>query len=135
MKKILVIAFLAFFASSARSQSLSAKDLVNFFEKADKNDFLESKSFILSSRNANDLTESFIKNPGAATQESIIFTGKLVSYMTRSNAYINALLTQLQRQYKQTSKDDGADFIYYRFAAGDKKYISVSIPKSKDNHY
>lgn len=135
MKKILIIILLAFLASSARSQSLTAKDLVNFFEKADKNDFLESRSFILLSRNSNDLSESFIKNSGATNQESILFTDKLVSYMTRSNVYIKNLLLQLQHQYKQTSKDDGPDFIYYRFAAGDKKYISVSIPKSKDNHY
>jgi hypothetical protein len=137
MKNILFVIICLFFTVRAQSQSLSAKELVNFFDTHNKTEFLKSRSF---TRLGSDVSEKgvtlhFDKNTGTSKQETLTVGSTTLSYFTRNKDYINNLLAQLQRQYKQTVKDDDADFSYYLFAAGGSKKISVNISKTGAKSY
>src|ERR1700743_198247 len=112
MRKIFAAGFLLMLAFSARGQSVSAKDLIRMLDNSDKVGFLKGRSFslILSDIDEKGLTQSFVKGGGTPQRESVFITAKTVSYMTRSKAYIDNLLNQLKKQYKQTGSDEGSDF-------------------------
>ena len=137
MKKISLILICLLFLAKAHSQSLSAKELVNLSDRYSIADFLKSRSFTSFGSHADEkgASENFAKNTGTGKQETIFIIGKTSSYLTRSKAFITVLLSQLQRQYKQTAKDDDTKFTYYQFAGGDGKNISVNISKSSTDFH
>jgi hypothetical protein len=137
MKKISLILICLLFLTKAYSQSLSAKELVNLTDKYSKEDFLKSRSFTSSGSSIGEkgVSEHFAKNSGTAKQETVFTIGNTITYLTRSKVFITNLLTQLQRQFKQTAKDEGKDFTYYQFTGGDGRTVSVNFSKSSDNYH
>jgi len=123
--------------AKAHSQSLSAKELVNLSDQNSKADFLKSRSFTSLGSNASEkgVSEKFAKNTGSGKQETVFTIGNTTSYLTRSKTFILALLSQLQRQFKQTAKDDDKDFTYYQFAGGNGRNVSVNVSKSSNNYH
>lgn|GEM_PF-5709363 len=131
MKTILLTSLCLFLGLQMQGQSLSVKQLANLLDDDNKTVVLRSHSFLSLglAESEKGVSQRFTKNAGTGKQEAITITSNSVSYLTRNKAFITNLLAQLQQQYKQTVKDDSSDFIYYLFAAGKGKNISVNISK------
>jgi hypothetical protein len=137
LKKILLTVVCLFFLAQAHSQSLSAKELVNFLDNTDKTGFLKSRSFTVlgSEKSEKGTSQHFLKNGGTSSQETIIVTETLVNYLTHNKDFIINLLNQLKQHYKQTVKDDNAETAYYLFSAGEGKNVSINMSKTGASYY
>jgi len=137
LKKILFTVICLFVFAQAHSQSLSAKELVNLLDNADKVGFLKSRSFTVlgSDHSEKGGSQHFQKNGGSGRQETIVVTATLVSYLTHNKSFITNLLTQLQQHFKQTVKDDNAETAYYLFSAGGGKNVSINISKKGVSYF
>jgi len=137
LKKIFFTAVCLVFLAQAHAQSLSIKELTGLLNNPEKVDFLKSHSFTTLGQSYTEkgVSQHFLKNMGSKSQETIVVTSSLVSYLTHSKKYINNLLAQLKQHYKPVVHNENSETIYYVFKVDESKNVSINISKSAVSYY
>jgi hypothetical protein len=137
LKKIFFTAVCLLFLGQVHAQSLSVKELAGLLTNPDKVAFLKSRSFTTlgTSYTEKGVSQHFLKSMGSKSQETIVVTTSLVSYLTHSKSYINNLLAQLKQHFKPAVHNENSETIYYVFKIDESKNVSINISKTDVSYY